>query len=362
MIKSFAPNSQIKMIISEKEISTTQIKWFLSQKGIFSMVQNSEELSNEIYPIFFGCSDIEKLQEMLQSDKNYQKSSIMILEPCEKDMGINEFQDFITDELNRYKSKNEKYRIESVQKNKEGNILFKILYTKKVKGKIELLKDKVKEINVKIEKRSLDNKLIVDIRQNDNSDLKELDIFIHQLSFGENKENLFNVEYITLDKLNNDNKIKFFDDLIAYKYKEWRLEDIKGVDVNKTENLDEDEDGEESITKDELAGINSAVFKGNSIRETGIVQKFLKQGFYFTSMKFKYEYQSSFESFVIDVNFKSTENIKIEIIKTYDKDDHIDRDLICVLPFSKQEEILVAFQNVAYEIYNNLLESQGQNI
>lgn len=362
MIKTYAPNSDIKMIVAEKEISASQIKRFLGNRGIFSMVQNTDELSNEIYPIFFGCSDVEHLQGMMQTTKNYQKSSILTLEPSDKTMKLDEFQDLVADEFNRYRNKNSKYRLEDVHKDKEGNLHLKMVYTKKVKGKIGLLKDKTKEIDVKIEKRADDKKLLIDVRQNDNSDLKEFDAFILQLSAGGHDSKLFNIGYITLDKLTSENKIKFFDDLIAFKHKEWRLEDIKGVDVKKGESLEDDEEIEEEFSSDELAGINSAVFKGNSIRDTGIVQKFLKENFHFTSMKFKYIYSKSNESFIVDVNFKTNDNIKIDIIKTYEREDNSDRDLICVLPSYQQEDIIITFQNVAYRIYNNLLDLQGKNL
>ena len=74
-------------------------------------------------------------------------------------------------------------------------------------------------------------------------------------------------------------------------------------------------------------------------------------------MKYKYSYKKTLESFIIDINFKGTDNIKIDIIKTYERDES-DRDLINVLPVSEQEAIIVAFQNANYEVYNSLIKSQ----
>ena len=74
-------------------------------------------------------------------------------------------------------------------------------------------------------------------------------------------------------------------------------------------------------------------------------------------MKFKYSYNATVDSFIIDINFKGTDNIKIDIVKTYERDEN-DRDLITVLPVSEQEEIILAFQEASYNVYNKLINSQ----
>ena len=48
MINKFAQNSEIKMLVEEKQINPSQFKRILSNKGIFSLVRNAEELSNQI--------------------------------------------------------------------------------------------------------------------------------------------------------------------------------------------------------------------------------------------------------------------------------------------------------------------------
>jgi hypothetical protein len=353
MVTKFAKNSDVKMIIQEKQIATNQVKSLLRKKGIFSFVANAEELSNEIYPIYLGSSDIEKIKQLMQTESNYKKSSLMSLIPKDKETSIDDFLEMIGDELQKYRARLMKYKIESIQVDKSGSINMRMTYTKRNKGKVELIKDKIKELNVTFKKDMNNSKVLVDIRQNDNSDLKEFNNFLTQINSHGGSDKIFNLQYLTLDKLTRDNKIKFYDELIAHKYPEWVIEDIKGIDVKKgDEILDDEEDDGESLSSDELVGINSAMFKGNSIRDAGIVGKFEKQGFYFTSMKFKYAYISTTESFVIDINFKGTDNVKIDIMNTYDNSDTI------VLPMKQQEEIIQEFQKVVNEIYNDIIASQ----
>lgn len=356
MINKFAQNSEIKMLVEEKQINPGQFKRILSNKGIFSLVRNAEELSNQIYPFFFGSKDIQLMKELMQSSTSYEKSSIIKINPVDEYETLDEFIDTINEDIQQYRVKNLKYKIDDIHKDEDGNLHIRMTYNKKCKGETELIKNQTRELNIKIEKRDKENSLLVDIRQKDNSDLKEFDVFIKSLNRIEGESDLFNIEYLTLDKLSKENKIKFFDELIKYNHTNWKLEDIKGVDFKKDE-ADIDDEQEEVVSSDDLAGINSAIFKGSSIRDSGIVKKFEEQGFYFTSMKFKYSYNATVDSFIIDINFKGTDNIKIDIVKTYERDEN-DRDLITVLPVSEQEEIILAFQEASYNVYNKLINSQ----
>lgn len=358
MINKFAQNSEIKMLVEEKQINTGQFKRILSKNGIFCLVRNAEELSNQIYPFFFGVRDIQLMKELMQSSISYEKSSIIKINPIEKYETLDEFIDDINEDVQQYRVKDLKYKIDDIHKDEGGNLHIRMSYNKKRKGKTELIKNQIRELNIKIEKRDKEKSLLVDIRQKDNSDLKEFDMFIEALNKIEGNSDLFNIEYLTLDKLNKGNKIKFFDELIKYSHTHWKFEDIKGVDFKKEEtNTDIDDEQGEIVSSDDLAGINSAIFKGNSIRDSGIVKKFEEQGFYFTSMKFKYSYRKTLESFIIDINFKGTDNIKIDIVKTYERDEN-DRDLITVLPVVEQREIILAFQEASYNVYNKLINSQ----
>lgn len=350
MVRKFTQNNDVKMIIQEKQISTNQIKNLLKKKGIFSLVSNAEELSKEIYPIYLGSADIDKMKELMQTENNYKKSSLMTIIPKENNHDIDSLLEDIEEQFLKYRTYNKKYKIETITTDKSGQINIGISYVKKIKGKVALIKDKKKELGVTLKKDLDSSGILVDIRQNDNSDLKEFEKFLEQVNSLDGFPELFKIEHLSLDNLTKDNKIKFFDDLIAYIYDDWVIEDIKGIDVKRGEKL---EDEEEVLSSDELIGITNAMFKGDSIRNTGIVKKFEDQGFYFTSMKFKYSYRKTTENFVIDINFKGTENVKIDIINTYDNMDKI------VFPMAQQEEIIQKFQEVVNKLYKDIINTQS---
>lgn len=365
MVRKFTQNNDIKMIVQEKQISTSQIRSILKKKGIFSLVFNAEELSNEIYPLYLGSAEIDKIKELMQTESNYKKSSLMTIVPKDANTDIDSLLEDVEEQFLKYRTCENKYRIETITTDKNGQINLQISYMKQIKGKVALIKNKKKEVGVTLKKDLDSSRILVDIRQNDNLDLKEFEKFLEQVNSLGGFKDLFKIERISLDKLIRDNKIKFFDKLSAYKYDDWSIEDIKGIDVKRAdkseddddeEDDDEEDDDEEKLSSDELIGITNAMFKGDSIRSTGIVKKFEEQGFYFTSMKFKYAYKKTAENFIIDINFKGTENVKIDIINTYDGNDKI------VFPMSQQEEIIQSFQEVVNKIYKEIINEQKRII
>lgn len=358
MIRKFTQNNDIKMIIQEKQISTNQIRSILKKKGIFSLVSNAEELAEEIYSIYFGITEIDKMKEFMQTEGNYKKSSLMTIVPKEDDKDIDSLLEDIEEQFYHYKTCNDgKCKIDSITSDENGQITMEISYIKKIKGKVSLINNVKKEVGVILKKDSDSSRILVDIRQNDNSDLKEFEKFLGQVNSLGGCPELFKIEHLSLDKLTKDNKIKFFDKLIAYRYSDWIIEDIKGIDVKREDkSAEEEDDDDEALSSDELVGITNAMFKGDSIRNTGIVKKFEKQGFYFTSMKFKYAYKKSAESFLVDINFKGTENVKIDIINTYDDTDRI------IFPTAQQEAIIQKFQEVVNKVYKDIINDQIKDV
>lgn len=362
MITKFAESKEVKMIVEERQIATIQYKRFLAKKGVFSLTSGAEGLANQTYPFILGSKEIQYLQNMMQTSNSYKKSSMLILKPINEYENLNEFIDEIDDSIEEYRLGNSKYKIDNIIKDKEENLIIKMSYSKRIKGKTELIKNKIKEVEIRLSKIEKDGKIALDIRQNDNTDLKEVESFINAISNVNKEESLFQTEKISLDRLTIANKIDFFDQLMKKKYKEWKLDDIKGIDVErKEEELQQEEldDEEGSILPNELAGIKKAVFKGNSLRSTGIVKQFEKQGFYFTAMRFKYTLNKTTESFIIDINFKGIDNVKIDIVKNFERDEK-DKDSIVIFPQYQQEEIISEFQDAVYKVYKSIIKSQDK--
>lgn len=323
------------------------------------MNSNPGDLATATYTLFLGSSDMSKLQEYIHSEKNYQKSSMLLINPPSPNQSVDELQSDMLTEMNRYKSiNNGKYDLEDIILDSNGNAHLKFSYEKHVTGRLSLLSKKKRTITVQIEKVSEENKLRMDIRQADSSDSKEFMKFLQNIQKPRTETDpaLFNIERITLDALEKQKKIEFFDLLSKYKFKEWKLANITGITVTKSNSPDDEDTTIEMDESGTLAGITSAVLRGSSLRTNEFVQNCLSQGFIITSMRFKYEHKSTGVSIIIDVNFKNTD-IRIDIEKTYTLEDD-GKEHVNPISFSEQDEIIKTFQPVAYKIYKDLLNSQ----
>ncbi|MDP4089882.1 MAG: hypothetical protein Q8930_11505 [Bacillota bacterium] len=119
--------------------------------------------------------------------------------------------------------------------------------------------------------------------------------------------------------------------------------------------MSDDETATTEEKKTTLVGISSAILKGDGLRINQFVQTFFNEGFIITAMKLKYNHKTEAKSIVVEINF-SNSDIRIDINKTYLEEEGV--EVITPLSFSEQDETIKLFQNVAYQVYNELLEKQ----
>ena len=209
----------------------------------------------------------------------------------------------------------------------------------------------------------------VDIRQTDSNDSKEFISILECLkdNISENDEQIFNIKHITLDKLKRDKKIEFFDLIAKEELNEWMLETILGISVKKigTDNEEIDvTDNEEATeeTRNALMGITSAILKGNGLRDNSFVKTCIEEGFIITAMKFKYRRKKSIVnegdiSVITEISLNNYD-IRIDTDKSYIKE--YGKEQLNPLIFKSQDDIVKLFQEVAYSVYNKLLDKQNK--
>lgn len=159
--------------------------------------------------------------------------------------------------------------------------------------------------------------------------------------------------------LSNKNKVEFFDRIAAYTFKLWQLKTITGITVKQGLSDEDDEDEEVVVEENEgastLTGISQAVLNGNGLRSNEFVQESIEKGYYITAMKYRYEHRMDMTEFAVVLSFKN-KDLRVDIDKTYYEDD----GKIYVQPLikSEQDEIIVEFQDVAYRVFNELINEQ----
>lgn len=368
MINEFTSNSEFKRVVEEQQIKGNRLKHFLKRKGIILLNNKAKDLAQASYTLFLGSEDLTELQELMQVESNYQKSTMIVLTPTDEldEEEETNIVDTLLDEVNRYKTIAQgKYVIDNVNREDDNNLHITFTYKKKVSGKMKFISTKKKTVNVHVESISESKDVKIDIRQTDSGDSKEFISFLESLKGKPTEENedIFNIKHITLDNLGKNNKIEFFDLVSKKTLDEWKLVNITGISVKKNtdseENLEVTADEAETSddTKTTLVGITSAVLKGNGLRTNEFVQTCINEGFIITAMKFKYNHKAESKSIVVEINF-SNSDIRIDIDKTYLEEDG--KEYITPLSFSEQDETIKLFQNIAYVVYNELLEKQRE--
>lgn len=259
--------------------------------------------------------------------------------------------------MNKQKSvKSEDYFIEQPIKTEDGAYV-QFSYMRKLPGRNRLLEQEKRYLRLNIRKVS-DTEVVVDVRQQSAIDSKNAVGFIERISKADEE---IRVGHINLEMLSTRNKVEFFDRIAAYSFKLWQLKTITGITVKQglLDEEDEDEnivieDNEESST---LTGISQAVLNGNGLRSNEFVQESIDKGYYITAMRYRYEHRKDVTEFAVVLSFQN-QDLRVDIDKTYYEDD----GRIYVQPLIKddQNEIIIAFQDVAYKVFGELINEQLQ--
>lgn len=230
-------------------------------------------------------------------------------------------------------------------------------YKRKLPGKNKLIQEETRHIKVIIRKKN-PSEVSIDIRQPSAFDAqKVLDLLKEMTEVNENSE-VF-LTHLNMSLLTEKNKVDFFDKLSLYPFKDWRLKTVTGLTVRKPDILDDDDLDDETIDDESpaeaLAVINQAVLNGSGLRSNEFVQKSLEQGYYISSMKYRYLCIQEAGEFIVSINSKG-ENLRVDIDKSYYDED----GRMCVQPFPKnqQDEIIRNFQEACNRIFYELIEKQ----
>lgn len=356
MVTEYVDCTELKRLIEDKKIKPTTLKYYLRKKGIVFTASNAEQFAEQVYTIFLGANEISEIRDMMANETNYEKSLVMNV--VLKQNSDEDIIDVFMDEMSKQKSvKSEDYFLEQPVRTEEGAAL-QLCYTRKLPGRNKLLEYEKRFLRMNFRKIS-QQKVVVDIRQQSSIDSKNALKFIEKIS---ESENLLNIKHINLELLSSKNKVEFFDRIAEYKFKMWQLKTITGLTVKQgVIEDDEDEDGtfliEENDETSTLSGISQAVLNGNGLRSNEFVQESIKKGYYISAMRYRYEHKMDTTEFAIILSFKN-QDLRVDIDKTYMEDEG--RIYVQPLAKSEQNDIIVNFQNIAYQVFEELLGEQNQ--
>ncbi len=350
MVSKYIDNKELKRVIEDGKLKPFKIKKLLKDQGIILTTTNSEQIAEQIYPMLWGCLDIERLSQSIDDGSNYIKSSILKLKVDDSENIMDELEDFFdnaTFGTNRY-------NLAGISRISDKQLSLRLEYSVIRPGRIELISNQKKVTDIIVTKKD-NNEALFDVRQASSSEMKEINKFLEAAT---KKDRNVQSAHITLKNLTNENRVSFFDEFVKMKFKGWRFVTVTKIELKKYENDETEElNDEEDSAIANLQGITSAILNGTSIRNNSFVQECLTNNFYVTTMGYRFENLEDFIEVVIEVNFKY-DDLKIDICKTYEYDNDAEDVRLHPIMYSTQERILEMFQDAAYRKYNEILERQ----
>lgn len=356
MITEYTDCTEFMRLIADQKIKPSAVKRYLSKQGIVMTATNAEIFANDVYTIMLGGQEILQITQMIVGDGNYEKSTLINakLRNTSEDKDI---LNFFVDNFNYYRSSPFRgYTIEQPIKS-DSELFINMSYKRKLPGKNKLIQEETRHIKVIIRKKN-PSEVSIDIRQPSSFDAQKVLDLLKQMTEADENSEVF-LAHLNMRLLTEKNKVDFFDKLSLYPFKDWKLKTVTGLTVRKPDILDDD-DLDDDTTDDEspaeaLAVINQAVLNGSGLRSNEFVQKSLEQGYYISSMKYRYMCIQEAGEFIVSINSKG-ENLRVDIDKSYYDED----GRMCVQPFPKnqQDEIIRVFQEACNEIFYLLIEDQ----
>ena len=359
MISKYVDNKELKRIIEDGSLKPYKIRSIAKKQGIIFTSTASGVLSQQVYPILWGCCDISEFKDSIDDTGNYIKSSLIEINN-KSDEDILEIL-----ESSFASAYGKQYSFRSFTKVNANLLSMKLKYPKSKVGKNELMSTQNRLIDIYVSKIN-NNRAVFDIRQVPTSEMKDINKFLEEVIRPTAE---LSIRHINLDSLTKENSVKFFDSFNLYSFKDWKFVTVTKMELKKNTHKSNDDDeillGDDEDSGDStgnLQGITSAIVSGTSLRTNSFIQDCLKNQFSIATMGYKFEDINDLTKVIIEINFKSND-IKIDISKTYEFDEVEVRERIHPLLLDQQEEIIKIFQNAAYSIYTDILESQKvQNI
>ena len=356
MITEYTDCSEFMRLIADQKIKPSAVKRYLCKQGIILTSTNASNVANDVYTILLGGKEMAEITQMIISEGNYEKSTIVNARVKNSDNEV-DLIDFFADGFNSLRSTSyQGYIIEQPIKD-EASLMVNLSYKRKLPGKNKLIQEETRFIRMALRKIN-DTTVSIDIRQPSSFDAQKA-LEILEKIVGKAEESDVCLSHINLDLLTDKNKVNFFDRLSTEAFKNWRLKTVTGITVRKS-SLEEDDDVDSEFSDEDgnegaLAGINQAVLNGSGLRGNQFVQKSLEQGYYITSMKYRYMCTQEAGEFIIGISSKGA-NLRVDMEKSYCDED----GTLYIHPFAKsqQDEIIKLFQSASIKIFYQLLDEQ----
>lgn len=135
MISKYVDNRELKKVIEDGKIKPFKIKSVLKGQGILLTSNNSDKIAEQVYPIFWGCEDIENMSSSMDDASNYIKSSLIVMNIKSDD----EIMDVAEEFFSNAEYRNTRYSLVAIERMPDEKIHLKLKYYSSKPGRMELI-------------------------------------------------------------------------------------------------------------------------------------------------------------------------------------------------------------------------------
>ena len=103
MITEYTDCSELMRLISDQKIKPSAVKRFFSKQGVIFTSSNATTVANDVYTILLGGTEMAQVTQMIVSEGNYEKSTLINAKIRESSEETN-LLDFFADGFNAIRS------------------------------------------------------------------------------------------------------------------------------------------------------------------------------------------------------------------------------------------------------------------
>lgn len=361
MITGYPDKNSLKEVLST-EVSASALRHLCRKNGVFLLSNKKEDVINTAHLFYWGFEEINLISQLMDDQKNYKKSIRLTVEKddtFEADKDSDTFDDFHTlvsayrtGVATQKKIVFENFYIE--QQGGQSHFKASVEYKRKRKGRVKLM-DEVSQ-RFQLDAFEEDNKIIIDVVFDDRSSIQMAKNIISESVDASNE---FKVpKQISLKSLTTFERVDLFDRFFAYRFENWKIDVVKNIKVQMSEeNLVDDDEEVEEVENNFLAGIESALFSGYGLRTNPIVIDAVNRGYFFPKASVMFEHRIEALKLLLDISFSTNEFVlELSIISTYEVEE--ERPYKHPIPQEDQENALQYFHGVLATIYKQILDER----
>jgi len=123
-------------LIEDQKIKPSVVKHYLKEQGMIFTSTNAHELATNVYTIFLGCQEMDRLKQVIMHEANYEKS---VLVNSELTSDTDDILEYFADEFNKRRSSG--YKGISIEQPVISNntMYLQLSYKKRFQVKIDFL-------------------------------------------------------------------------------------------------------------------------------------------------------------------------------------------------------------------------------